>query len=208
MFTSKYLYPFFVIALAFVFTNCSEPTGTSFFTSGIIPLETGNTWNYMLTSYDSSNVINYQENKSTTIDKDTIINNQIWFRYNDIPQGLWYTNKQDGYWVFAKAGLPSIQNDTSVLVYKYPTQTGDTYGDWDSPTEVLSTNETITVPAGKFKVIHLKITRPLSTNYLLDSHEIFINPDIGIIKTMQIGKKLDGTKFIVYKKELVSYSLE
>jgi hypothetical protein len=47
-----------------------------------------------------------------------------------------------------------------------------------------------------------------STNYLLDSFETFITPGIGIIKRMQIGKKYDGTKFIVYKDELESYSLK
>jgi len=125
-----------------------------------------------------------------------------------VPPGIWHVNKSDGYWAFVKGGTGNIVNDTSILAYKYPTQVGNIYGDPETPREVISVDEMITVPAGEFKVIHLITTYIGSTNYLIDSFETFITPGVGVIRHMQIGKKYDGSKFVVYKNELESYSIE
>jgi hypothetical protein len=74
--------------------------------------------------------------------------------------------------------------------------------------EVVSISEMLTVPAGNFEVIHIITTYLFSTNYELNSFETFIAPGVGIIKRIQIGKKYDGTKFVVFKDELESYSLK
>jgi len=191
-----------------IFLSCSESTEPDDFMKELIPLKVGNTWNYTRTVYDSVGVILYTENIISMVQKDTIINHIKWFGYTDVPASVYFTNKSNGYWSFQKAVPNYFLNDTSFVVYKYPTQVGDIYGDPETPKEVISVDEMITVPAGKFKVIHLITTFIGSTNYLLDSFEIFIAPGIGIIQRMQIGKKYDGTKFIVYKDELVSYSIE
>jgi hypothetical protein len=200
-------YLLFILASLLIY-NCSESTEPDDFIKELIPLKVGNTWNYTRTVYDSVGVILYTENIISEVQKDTIINTIKWFGYTDVPASVYFTNKSNGYWLFQKAIPNYFLNDTSFVVYKYPTQVGDIYGDPETPMEVLSVDEMITVPAGKFKVIHLITTFIGSSNYLLDSFETFIAPGIGIIQRMQIGKKYDGTKFIVYKDELVSYSID
>jgi hypothetical protein len=208
MFTSNSVIYSLIIVTGFLFSNCSEPTEPDVLSNDLIPLKISNSWNYKQTVYDSSGVISYVENKSSTIIKDTTILSQLWYSFSDVPEGIWFTNKADGYWAFVKANTDSILNDTSLLVYKYPTRVGDIYGDADSPREVVSIDEEITVPAGIFKVIHIITHYPSSQNFWLDSFETFIAPQIGVIKVMQIGKKPNGNKFVVYKRELENYSLK
>ena len=208
MFTSKSVLYSLIIVIGFLFSNCSEPTEPDVLSNDLIPLKISNSWNYKQTVYDSSGVIVRVENQSSTIIKDTTILSQLWYSFSDVPDGIWFTNKTDGYWAFVKANTGSTLNDTSLLVYKYPTKVGDIYGDADSPNEVVSIDEEITVPAGKFKVIHIITHYQSSQTYLLDSFEMFIAPQIGVIKRMQIGKKPNGNKFIVVKRELENYSLK
>ena len=208
MFTSKSVIYSLIIVTGFLFTNCSESTEPDFLSNDLIPLKISNSWNYKQTVYDSSGVIVRVENQSSTIIKDTTILSQLWYSFSDVPDGFWYSNKTDGYWVFVKAYINPTLNDSSILVYKYPTKVGDIYGDADSPREVVSIDEEIIVPAGKFKVIHIITHHLNSQNYLIDSFESFVAPQIGVIKKMQIGKKPNGDKFVVYKKELESYSLK
>lgn len=206
MFSSKGNLYLLLILASFLVYDCSEPTEPDNSINELIPLKIGNTWNYKMTDYDSNGVVLYYEDITTSITRDTTISSLKWYGYNNSPSGIWYTNKTDGYWTFVKGGTGNVLNDTSLLAYKYPTQVGDIYGNSDTPREVLSIDEIITVPAGTFKVIHIITTYIGSTNYLLDSYETFIAPGIGVIKVMQVGKRYDGTKFIVYKNELISYS--
>ena len=208
MFTSKSVIYSLIIVTGFLFSNCSESTEPDVLSKDLIPLKINNSWNYKQTVYDSSGVIVRVENQSSTIIKDTIILSQLWYSFSDVPDGIWYTNKTDGYWAFVKANTGSTLNDSSLLVYKYPTKVGDIYGDADSPIEVVSIDEEITVPAGSFKAIHIIINYLSSQKYLRDSFEIFIAPQIGVIKRLQIGKKPNGNKFIGFQSELESYSLK
>ena len=188
--------------------SCSDPTEPNSSPSVLIPLKIGNTWNYSRTVYDSLGFVLYTWNINSSIQRDTIINYTKWYGLTDAPGSVYFTNKSDGYWALQTIVPNYFLNDTSYIIYKYPTQVGDIYGDPETPREVEAVDEMITVPAGEFKVIHLITTYIGSTNYLLDSFETFITPGVGIVKVMQIGKRYDGTKFVVYKDELVSYSIE
>jgi hypothetical protein len=208
MFSSKRnLYLLFILS-ALLICSCSESTEPDNTINQLIPLKIGNTWNYSRTVYDSTGTVEYTENINSSVEKDTSIEGIKWYGYSDVPAGIYFTNKSNGYWAFVKANTGNFLNDTSLLVYKYPTKVGDIYGDPETPREVISLDEKITVPAGEFKVIHLITTYIGSTNYLIDSFETFIAPGVGIIKHMQIGKKYDGTKFVVYLDELESYTLK
>jgi len=170
-------------------------------------LKIGNTWNYSRTVYDSTGFVLYTWDINSSIQRDTIINYTKWYGFIDAPGSVYFTNKSDGYWALQTKVPEYFPNDTSYIVYKYPTQVGDIYGNPETPREVISVDEMITVSAGEFEVIHIITTFIGSTNYELDSFEIFITPGIGIIKRMQLGKKNDGTKFVVFKDELESYSI-
>ena len=208
MFNSKSVIYYLFTVTVFLLYYCSESTEPDTTANDLIPLKIGNSWNYKFTDYDSSGTILYTENQTSTIVKDTSMLNYTWYSNNDFVNSFWYTNKADGYWAFVKENTGPIKKDTSLLIYKYPTQVGDIYGDTNNPKEVMSVDEEIIVPAGKFRVIHIINNYLNSNNYLLDSFEIYIAPHIGVIKTMQIGKKSDGNKFVVYKSELESYSLK
>ena len=208
MYSKKSALCFAFIAIAILISNCSDSTEPGNAAAELIPLKVGNSWNYKLTSYDSSGSISYIENQNSTIIKDTSISNYTWYAYNDAPNGIWFTNKSDGYWAFIKANTGSIVKDTSMIVFRYPTQVGDIYpGDY-MPMEVIAINEEIIVGARVFQTIHIISTYTDTTHYLLDSFEWFIAPQVGIIKTMQIGRKPSGDKFIVFKRELESYKLK
>ena len=64
MFTSKsslfLFYSYISLSIFKLFRETTEPELTS---NGLIPLKNGNSWNYILTSYDSSNVFLYDENQ-------------------------------------------------------------------------------------------------------------------------------------------------
>ena len=209
MLVSKYLVSFLLVSSFLLLFSCSESTSPELDNSnGLIPLKISNTWNYQFTDYDSSGTIVQTENQIQTIVKDTTIMNSIWYSYNYLPNGFWVTNKTDGYWSFVKKGTGNIAEDTSTIVFKYPTNVGDVYGNVDIPTEVIATNEEITVPAGTFKVIHITTNYQSLNNYLLNSFETYIAPKIGVIKEMQIGKKPNGNTFVAFKRELESYTLK
>jgi len=199
-------YLLFAVILFFTF-YCSEPTEINPFPTEIIPLDMGNSWSYVRTNYDSTGIVEYTEDITSTIDKDTLIDELTWYGYSDTPEGIWFVNKPDGYWGFARRNNGSSIIDTMLLVYKYPAIVGDVFDFPSFRREVVSINELITVPAGSYKTIHYVDTFIDSSNYLQDSFETFVAKGIGIIKRMQIGKKQDGTKFMVFEEELENFIL-
>lgn len=204
MSTIKSVLCFAIVAL--LFPNCSETTEPENSTGELIPLKVGNSWNYTEISYDSSGSIIQTQNVNRTMVKDTSILNYTWYADNEAPDGVWFTNKPDGHWAFIKANTGLIINDTTILVYKYPPQVGDIYGD---SSEVVSIDEGITVPAGRFRAIHIVGKNPNSIGYtLMYSCELFIAPQVGIVKKLQFGRKENGEKFLVVNKELQSYLLK
>jgi len=209
MFSLKLIHSLlFILLLSILILRCSEPTEPNSSPSVIIPLKIGNTWNYSRTVYDSTGFVYYTDNIISSVQRDTIINYTKWYGFTDAPGSVYFTNKLDGYWALQTIAYPYFPNDTSFIVYEYPAHVGDIYGSPNSPREVVSVDEHITVSAGEFEVIHIVTTFIGSNNYQLDSYEIYITPGIGIIKRMQLGKKYDGTKFVVYKYELENYTLK
>ena len=197
----------FVLAILLLF-SCSEPTEPDSSIFELVPLDVGNEWEYAITRYDTTGNILYEHNGTSKIFKDTVFNGIRW--YCDIPYYIcnWYTNKSDGYWIFYQTMNGQTLRDTAILLYKYPTYVGEIYGNPEYPSEVVSVDEEISVPAGNFKVIH--ITHDLTAdNYSpMISYETYICPGIGFIKSMQIGKREDGTKYVIEKSELVRFQLK
>jgi hypothetical protein len=191
-----------------IFQSCSEPTEPDSSIFEFIPLDVGNKWEYVSAKYDSNGVIEFQGTGGNLIVKDTVMNGITWYAYDYSSPGNWNTNKSNGFWVFVKANYGYSLNDTSWMVYKYPCQVGDTYGEFDYPIEVVSTNEKVTVPAGTFTTIHYSYNIINYDNYLLISNDIYICPGIGVVKSMQIGRKYDGTKFVVGQSELSSFHIK
>jgi len=161
-----------------------------------------------MTTYDSTGSVINQQSGTRTIDIDTVINGVIWYRYANDFQGVWNTNKSDGYWQFLEADTLSLRNDTSWIEYKFPTNVGDVYGNPEFPKEVLSVSDWISVPAGIFNIIHITQDGTKFNNPLKVSFERYICPGIGFVRSTQIGKRFDGTKYVVWKSELEGYSIK
>jgi hypothetical protein len=145
MFSSKRnMYLLFILTSLLIY-NCSESTGPDDSLNELIPLKIGNTWNYTRTVYDSSGIVLYTWNINSSIQRDTIINYNKWYGFTDAPASVYFTNKSNGYWALQTIVPNYFPNDTSFIVYKYPTQVGDIYGDPEKPREVVSVDEMITV---------------------------------------------------------------
>jgi|WetSurMetagenome_2_1015567.scaffolds.fasta_scaffold144100_2 hypothetical protein len=197
-----------ILLLSILSLRCSESTEPNSENLDLIPMTIGNKWNDKLTSYDSLGNVLYTENISSSIDKDTIIDGTIWYGYADGFSGIWNINKTNGYWTFVKAYYGYSLNDTTWMVYKYPCNVGETYGEAEYPIQVVSTNENISVPAGNFTTIRYSFNFVNYNNYLLISNEVYVCPGIGVVKSTQIGKKFDGSKYVVGKSELTSYNIK
>lgn len=195
-----------LFSISIFYLGCSDSVNPEdYFQNNPIPLKIGNSWNYLLTNYDSTETISYTHNNLENVITDTVISNMRWYSLNSSPKGEWFTNKADGYWGFVKANNQNkLIKDTTFLIFKYPTVVGDKYRDY----EVVAVDEEVVVPAGKFNCVHITVRYPHSNNYLLDSFEILFKPGLGKVKWMQIGKRAGNKKYVVYKSELSSYSLK
>lgn len=208
MFSPKEIrYLLIIVTLLFTYC-CSEPTESIPFPSKLIPLKIGNNWNSIRTVYDSEGNVEYTDSIISTIDKDTTIEGSTWYGYSNIPPGIWYTNKSDGYWVYAKFFNGGSLIDTFLLVYKYPAKVGDVYDGLTYRREVVALDELIFVPAGTFRTIHFVDTYIDSSNYLQDSFDTFVAKRVGIVKRIQKGRKSDGSKYVVLDEELENYTLK
>ncbi|MBK8945748.1 MAG: hypothetical protein IPM32_10845 [Ignavibacteriae bacterium] len=170
----------------------------------IIPLKVGNEWKYETTTSDSTGKIDFIEYDIQSVLKDTIISDIRWYQYNN-SNSIWYTNKEDGYWVYKVADPKLITDrDTSHIVFKHNYDNVAEYNGF----EVISVDTMIVVPAGNFNCIHLSWKWNNSNNYLLYSYEIFLSPGIGQVKWEQVGELSNNQKFIPYKGELTRYLLK
>ena len=170
----------------------------------IIPLKLGNEWEYEQTTFDSTGKIVIIDYDIQSVLKDTIISNIKWYQYNNSNFG-WYTNKEDGYWIYKLADTSLIADrDTTHLVFK---QNYDNVAEYNG-FEIVSVDTIIVVPAGNFNCIHLSYKWNDSNNYLLYSYEIFLSPGIGRVKWEQIGELSNNQKFVPFKGELTRYLLK
>ncbi|MFC1850828.1 hypothetical protein ACFL27_11595 [candidate division CSSED10-310 bacterium] len=167
----------------------------------IIPLADGNTW-YMdryETAKDRKSeirtVTGQQEIEGTTVyiyyiniyDNEGISLSSDYLFFNNLSDGLyWYGDDDQGF-------------VSPILVFKYPAFTGDSYPIWeDSTITVLSTSESITVPAGMFSCMLYHETIE-TTDYNI---YYYIAADVGIVKIMVY---FEGE--LNYTSELRHYSL-
>ena len=186
-----------LLVLLFLF-NCSDSTEPTIDEpTELIPLKIGNSWDYILTHYDSNGTIINSNEQIDELYKDTVISGITWYAYKEDYISYFYalSNKSDGVWVY----FGNI--DSSVLFYKYPTFTGEKHLEY----EVISLNTEVTTNAGNFKCLHIKY------DFSGDGYthlEVFIAPGIGKVKSLQYGLRSDNSSYLEYKSELKSYNLQ
>jgi len=150
--------------------------------SVIYPLEYGHSWQY-LTQYEGISTFETHINK---VVKDTTINYEKWtvLSYDDSVFS-YVKNRADGLYFNTKNKSTGIW--TSTIYYKYKATVGETYTNQnDVKIDVISTNDSITVPAGKFVCYKYRVK--YNTN--LNTIEYYA-PNLGLIKL--VAYKGDGT---------------
>ncbi len=169
------------------------------FTNPIVPLKIGNTWSYNISDFDKSGAITTTHNIVYQVYRDTMINNEKWYCWNNVPYtNDWWTNRNDGLWHLE---INKGNNSYSISqVYKYPIIKGNVY----NKTEVISLHEMVAVPAGIFDCVHIRVT----LSDLRWVFEEYLSPNIGQIKWSQNGINPDGSLYLIYWSELNNYVLK
>jgi hypothetical protein len=188
-------YVFLMVAIfSFVLVSCdNSPNDPDDDGSVIYRLEYGSNWEYN-TQYEGAARIEAHFNN---VVKDTTINNEKWtvLSYDDSVFS-YVKNKADGLYFNTKNKTTGIWS--SALYYKYKATVGETYTNSDNvKIDVVSINDTISVPAGIFVCYkyRLKYSESLTT---LE----YCSPNIGLIKLIEL--KGDGT--VEYTTTLKEYT--
>lgn len=193
-----------VILLFITFTGCKKedltgPEQTQ--ASVIMPLKVGNEWNFTEAYYDSTEKVIINIDTQNKVIKDTVIQNETWAVMDFGYVKQLFTNRQDGLYF-------SLPNQFSPqLAFKYPVEKGYIYNYETGSLAIVSTDTSITVPAGKFSCI--KYYMEVKGNGILSSYAyIFMSPQIGIIKSERYAKKKSGKFYKASEAVLKSYKLQ
>ncbi len=160
----------------------------------IYPLSIGKSYTQRTVAYDQNGQKIVDRMKSWTVERDTLIDGEIWYGFSD--NDNFARNKSNGFHTYITVGKKES------LVYKYPVEKGDTYESLayiydveadDSNKEiqgfrkvqVLSSNATVTSPiSGKVfeHCIHYRVanfTPTSSPSVRIRPNEQYVIPGIG-----------------------------
>ncbi len=159
----------FLVVICLI-SACSESSSPTKHNDEIFPLAIGNKWVYQKTlgnGFDTT--CTYQ------IMMDTILNNEKWYGYGC----TLLQNNESGLWAILIDDSSTNRNPT--LFYKYPALAGQEYEYTDIKVKVISINEEVTVPAGKFICYHYRF--PLYKEEYLEVYmDYYLSPGVGMVK--------------------------
>ena len=167
---------FALFALAFQGCKSSSPSGpsTSSPSNAIFPLTVGNSWTVRITDpqQPSRPAID-----SIVVLSDTLITGETWHSVRFVaslgPVHDYFINRAIGLYEFITGNSPQ-----TTLWLKYPAVAGDTSSEWLYRWTVLSTVDTVVVPAGSFVCYH----------YAYYFGDTWFAPNVGFVKsTDQFG---------------------
>ncbi|MES2766500.1 MAG: hypothetical protein V4642_11555 [Bacteroidota bacterium] len=186
-----------VIILSGCSDNSSNPAES---TGEIWPLKVGNQWIFKIHVIDSIGAAERTVLDTSTVIGSKTINNEIWYDiYQDgiVQLKIYFKNRPDGLW--------AIHKDESALVYKFPAKVGDIMLENDEKLEVISTDTSITTPAGIFICYAYREINNFEFDGKSETTEkiSYFAPNIGQIKSEV--KSLRGHQS---RSELISYTLK
>lgn len=182
-----------VLLLAIMLAGCgtsstgTEPPATK---DELIPLSAGNKWIYLTTFIDPDGQILSSTLDSSFVGLSTNLIGKTWFFYDHKKTGSGddislFRNDNQGLYQFEE----TLQ--TEFLAFKYPAKAGEIYTLFSDPfsslsssIEVVSTDTLIVAEKETFKCYQY---RPLFSERTRSTTDIFIAPNIGIIKEVEIG---------------------
>lgn len=178
----------------------------------IMALNVGNRWIWRATLYDTLGRAFSPYLDSLKIDSVQVTNSERWYFPGRPYEKLAFANLAGGcYYRAFSSAVPT----PSFLFYKYPATLNETYKApqglvsgshvWIVDTlkimTVLSTDTTITVPAGTFRCY---LYRYAWVNGIFYSEE-FLSPGVGWVRVVSYTKLRDGVYFRQYSKELIKF---
>jgi hypothetical protein len=181
--------------------SCGDKSTNPKQVGDIWPLKVGNLWRAQVVEYDTNAVVISTDTLVLEVAKDTIIHNETFYiitvngvRDPEVPP---LTERSDGiYWYWS---LP----DTIALCLKYPAAVNDWFYWGNDSAVVVSTNISVTVPAGTFSCYQYDIYS--SPSQLKQSS--YYSPYYGPVKSEEYSKTQGGRLYVYLKMELISYVL-
>jgi hypothetical protein len=194
--------------------GCGKDKPCGHVTSTILPLELGKQWVGTVTDFDSQGAVNYIDTMAFVITRDTIISGERWFIREGINEG---PNKDGdsyvgGYSILAERGdgiwthMSDSTTDWECLLHKYPAAAGDSYfycGDSALTIAVLSTNESVSVPAGNYQCYCYRMQYNFSD--FTAAEVMYLAPDIGMVKLEGYFSQDGGEEYLTIQWVLDSF---
>ena len=181
-------------------SDISAPQIESQISDGLIPMKVGYTWIYLTSAYDTTGYqFTYHTIDTLKITRDTLINNELWFVFND---SFIKINRGDGVWYLSK-GIPKLNypltlNDSAC----FGTQS-DPCGDYlklvkiDQPITVLGRKYTANVYDWLFQFTDLEL-----------GYKRYVANHIGIIREEAYGKTESDRNYLMYSYDLLYFISE
>jgi hypothetical protein len=171
--------------------------------NGIKPLAKGMKWIYQFTEYDSLSTIVDSYIIIDSVLKDTIIDKVRWYKTTQYP-AYWQGNLNDG---LRFREYPQNLPIYEWLEAKYPGSIGFTWQANSSQRTIVSTDTSITVPAGQYICYYYSDIGFSQTNGWQYSN-LFFSRLTGMIKLELYRERVDKTKYLSQKTELVTFIKE
>ncbi len=209
----RYLRMIAILAVVLL-VGCGEDKPCCHVPSTILPLELGKQWVGTVTDYDSLGGIHYIDTVTFVITRDTIISGQRWFIREGINEG---PNKGGdsyvgGYSLLAERGdgIWTYYGDQSTveqcLLYKYPVTAGDSYSycdNTDMTITVLSTNESVSVPAGDYQCYCYQMQFDFGD--FTATEVMYLAPNVGMVKLEGYFSQYGGREYLTVEWVLDSF---
>ncbi len=171
----------------------------------IMPLKTGNTWNYKVFYIDLVSGAREDADKdfTTTIGAESTIDGESWFAVNNFVDkkgdGPLLNFKNGGLWVGGYNAQGMLEQ---ALFYKYPASANSTYDNPGGTWTIASTSATVVAGGTTYTCYHYK-----APNFSEENSEmnLYVAPGVGLIKSVYTSTQ--EKKVYDVSLELQSYNL-
>lgn len=183
-------------------TGCGDSSPTDNNNPGgsekLIPFAVGNKWLYQTVVHDSAGRQTQSRLDSNVIKRDTMIQGERWFFFNDDDKTP-VTNRTDGIYLWDR------QNHNARPFLKQPGIVGSSFEIGSQRFVLTSTSAGVNVPAGFYSCYQLRLTDQNNPNLV---GTISLAPGVGPVKIETINTKPDGSLKGSIRMELKSVTLK
>lgn len=164
----------------------------------ILPMRIGNLWTYKRIDYDSLGKVSKISTDSMKVDQRVSLEcNLLGYHLAEYRNGQIYRsakayNNLEGFW---EEGFINV-----CLLYSYPDTAGRVIHNCDIQQKILSINDIVVVPAGKFVCYKYSIEIQDRNTFQI----LWLSPGKGIIRNEEYRKLGNGGQMLLYRQDLTS----